>query len=125
MSAPVESPSPHVPPARPRALIIEDDVAIAELERDYLEAAGFAADVVTDGSLGLSRAIDSLAHERAAAAYDLFIVDLMLPGSDGFTICRELRERTEKPVLVVSARSGDIDKVRALGIGVDDYVTKP
>ncbi len=121
---------------RPRALIIEDDLAIAELERDYLEAAGFSADVETNGSAAIKRAIDAMGHgqdtarqstgrQDAGRPYDLFVVDLMLPGADGFTVCRELRERTEKPVLVVSARSGDIDKVRALGIGADDYVTKP
>jgi DNA-binding response OmpR family regulator len=127
--------------ARPRALIIEDDLAIAELERDYLEAAGFSADVETNGAAGIKRAIDAMDPALQAGRqdagrqdagrmemgrpYDLFVVDLMLPGADGFTVCRELRERTEKPVLVVSARSGDIDKVRALGIGADDYVTKP
>jgi len=121
-----QSQSKDVEGARARALIIEDDLAIAELERDYLEAAGFAADVETNGSAALQRAFDAFdAAQEGGRAYDLFVVDLMLPGSDGFTICRELRERTEKPVIVVSARSGDIDKVRALGIGADDYVTKP
>ena len=119
------------PDTRPRALIIEDDLAIAELERDYLEAAGFSADVETNGAAAIKRAIDAMGHgphvgrQDAARPYDLFVVDLMLPGADGFTVCRELRERSEKPVLVVSARSGDIDKVRALGIGADDYITKP
>jgi DNA-binding response OmpR family regulator len=114
------SAGPPTSGARKRALIIEDDRAIAELERDYLEAAGFRADIETDGAAGIRRAT-----EASPDAYDLYIVDLMLPGADGFTVCRELRTRTEKPVLVVSARSGDIDKVRALGIGADDYVTKP
>ena len=105
----------------PRALIIEDDRAIGELERDYLEAAGFAASIQTDGSAALRTAQDT----QPENAFDLYIVDLMLPGSDGFAICRELRSRTERPILVVSARDGDMDKVRALGLGADDYVTKP
>ena len=105
----------------PRALIIEDDRAIGELERDYLEAAGFAASIQTDGSAALRTAQSTLPEN----AFDLYVVDLMLPGSDGFAICRELRAHTEKPVLVVSAREGDIDKVRALGLGADDYMTKP
>jgi DNA-binding response OmpR family regulator len=112
-----------------RALIIEDDLAIAELERDYLEAAGFVADVETDGGRALERALAGIAgapeKREKEGGYDIYIVDLMLPGADGFTICRELRARTERPLLVVSARSGDIDKVRALGLGADDYVTKP
>jgi DNA-binding response OmpR family regulator len=112
-----------------RILIIEDDRAIAELERDYLAAAGFSAEIETDGSVGLSRALEPADRDAdgstAAKSWDLFIVDLMLPGSDGFTICREIRARTEKPVLVVSARSADVDKVRMLGLGADDYVTKP
>ncbi|HUW41415.1 MAG TPA: response regulator transcription factor [Rectinemataceae bacterium] len=124
MSASTGNPAPPSPGARPRALIIEDDLAIAELERDYLEAAGFSADVETNGASALERAILAMSPE-SGRPYDLFVVDLMLPGADGFTICRELRERSEKPVLVVSARSGDIDKVRALGIGADDYITKP
>ena len=105
----------------PRALIIEDDRAIGELERDYLEAAGFAASIQTDGSAALRTAQATLPEN----AFDLYIVDLMLPGADGFAICRELRSRTERPILVVSARDGDMDKVRALGLGADDYVTKP
>jgi DNA-binding response OmpR family regulator len=104
-----------------RVLIVEDDLAIAELERDYLEAAGFVAHIETDGG-------DALALIREPASkkdYELFIVDLMLPGTDGFELCRELRATCEKPILVVSAREGDEDKVRALGLGADDYITKP
>ena len=107
--------------AEPRALIIEDDRAIGELERDYLEAAGFSASIQTDGSAALETAQATVPEN----AFDLYIVDLMLPGSDGFSICRELRARTERPILVVSARESDMDKVRALGLGADDYVTKP
>jgi DNA-binding response OmpR family regulator len=101
----------------PRILIIEDDGAIAELERDYLEAAGFEAEIVPDGSQALEKA--------KASPHDLYVVDLMLPGLDGFALCTELRALSEVPILVVSARGSDLDKVRALGLGADDYVTKP
>jgi DNA-binding response OmpR family regulator len=104
-----------------RALIVEDDRAIAELERDYLEAAGFSATIEGDGAAAFAVATETSSGNE----FDLYLVDLMLPGSDGFAICRELRAHTEKPVLVVSAREGDIDKVRALGLGADDYMTKP
>ncbi|MFP4484659.1 MAG: response regulator transcription factor [Spirochaetaceae bacterium] len=100
-----------------RILIIEDDREIAELERDYLEAAGFEVDVETDGIAGRDRAL--------AGGYALVVVDLMLPSVDGFAICRTLREHSETPIMVVSARTEDIDKVRALGLGADDYVAKP
>ena len=103
------------------ALIVEDDRAIGELERDYLEAAGFTAYIQTDGGAALQTAKATCPEN----AFDLYIVDLMLPGSDGFAICRELRSHTERPIIVVSARDGDMDKVRALGLGADDYVTKP
>lgn len=105
----------------PRALIVEDDRAIAELERDYLEAAGFSVSIQVDGAA----ALDTARSTMPDSAFDLYLIDLMLPGSDGFAICRELRLRTERPILVVSARDGDMDKVRALGLGADDYVTKP
>ncbi len=100
-----------------KILIIEDDREIAELERDYLEAAGYAVDVETDGAAGQERAL--------ASDYELIVVDLMLPSLDGFSICRRLRETIETPIMVVSARTEDIDKVRALGLGIDDYVAKP
>jgi DNA-binding response OmpR family regulator len=106
---------------RSRALIVEDDRAIAELERDYLEAGGFEVDIETDGGRALALVQDT----KDEGAYDLYIVDLMLPGADGFSICREIRARSERPILVVSARAGDVDKIRALGLGVDDYITKP
>jgi DNA-binding response OmpR family regulator len=102
-----------------RTLIVEDDRAIAELERDYLEAAGFSVEIECDGASALARV------GEGGLDCDLYIIDLMLPGADGFEICRALRERSEKPILVVSARQGDIDKVKALGLGADDYVTKP
>jgi DNA-binding response OmpR family regulator len=100
-----------------RLLIIEDDRAIAELERDYLEADGFAVDVELDGDGGLRRATET--------PYDLVLLDLMLPGRSGFEICRTLRASSEVPILLVSARRADVDKIRGLGLGADDYITKP
>ena len=100
-----------------RLLIIEDDRAIAELERDYLEADGFAVDIAADGSEGLRQAGET--------AYSLVLLDLMLPGRGGFEICRTLRASSEVPILLVSARGADVDKVRGLGLGADDYITKP
>jgi DNA-binding response OmpR family regulator len=98
-------------------LIIEDDVNIAELERDYLKLNGFRADIELDGSKGLQRAV--------SGAYDVIIVDLMLPGRSGFEIIKEVRKKLEIPVVVVSARTEDIDKIRGLDYGADDYLTKP
>ncbi len=100
-----------------RLLIIEDDRAIAELERDYLEADGFAVDIELDGDDGLRKA--------RATAYDLILLDLMLPGRSGFDVCRTLRGSSEVPILLVSARRADVDKIRGLGLGADDYITKP
>ena len=100
-----------------RILIIEDDSGIAELERDYLEASDFQVDIEADGTAGLKRALKD--------DYDLLILDVMLPGQDGFQICRELRKEKELPILMVSARHEDIDKIRALGLGADDYIIKP
>lgn len=100
-----------------RVLIIEDDPSIARLETDYLEIEGFDVTHCTDGRQGLDIALQT--------PWDLIILDLMLPGMDGFEICRRLREKLDIPMLVVSARSEDIDKIRALGLGADDYVTKP
>lgn len=100
-----------------RILIIEDDINIAELERDYLKLNGYAAKIETDGQAGLTRAL--------AGGFDVVIVDLMLPGKSGFDIIREIRDRMEIPILVVSARAEDIDKIRGLDLGADDYITKP
>ncbi len=100
-----------------RLLIIEDDRAIAELERDYLEADGFAVDIEMDGDDGLRKARET--------AYDLVLLDLMLPGRSGFDVCRTLRASSEVPILLVSARRADVDKIRGLGLGADDYITKP
>ena len=100
-----------------RILIIEDEESIAELEKDYLELSGFEVEIETDGTRGLQRALDE--------DFNLYILDLMLPGTDGFEICRRIRENKDAPVLMVSARKDDIDKIRGLGLGADDYITKP
>ncbi len=98
-------------------LIIEDDINIAELERDYLKLNGFKADIVQDGVLGLQKAV--------SGAYDLIIVDLMLPNMNGYEIIREVRKKLEIPVIMISAKNEDIDKIRGLDYGADDYLTKP
>lgn len=98
-------------------LIIEDDINIAELERDYLQLNGYKAEIVQDGLNGLKKAVSGL--------YDLIIVDLMLPNKNGYEIIKEIREKFEIPVIVVSAKSEDIDKIRGLDYGADDYLTKP
>ena len=100
-----------------KILIIEDEEAIAELEKDYLELSGFEVDIENNGEAGLKKALEG--------DYDLFLLDLMLPGVDGFDICKEIRTAKNTPVLMVSARKDDIDKIRGLGLGADDYITKP
>ena len=100
-----------------RILIVEDEGAIADLEKDYLELSGFEVEIENDGTNGLARAL--------AEDFDLFILDLMLPGIDGFEICKEIREKKNTPILMVSAKKDDIDKIRGLGLGADDYITKP
>jgi len=100
-----------------KILIVEDDISIAELERDYLEADGFTVEIAGDGKKGLSMALKN--------EYNLIILDLMLPNMDGFAVCRSLRAETDIPVLMVSAKKDDIDKIRGLGLGADDYITKP
>lgn len=100
-----------------KILIIEDEVAIAELERDYLELSGFEVEIENTGDGGLKRALDE--------KFDLFILDLMLPGVDGFEICKRIRKVKNTPILMVSAKKEDIDKIRGLGLGADDYITKP
>ena len=100
-----------------KILIIEDDNAIAELEKDYLELSDFEVEIETDGEIGLEKALKN--------DYDLFILDLMLPGVDGFEICKQIRENKNTPVIIVSAKKDDIDKIRGLGLGADDYMTKP
>ncbi|WP_372635530.1 response regulator transcription factor [Cohnella sp.] len=98
-------------------LIIEDERSIAELERDYLEINGFAVDIENSGDRGLQRAL--------AVDYELIILDLMLPKVDGFEICRRIRAEKDIPILMVSAKKEDIDKIRGLGLGADDYIIKP
>ena len=100
-----------------RILIIEDEEAIAELEKDYLEMSGFETVIEADGSRGLGRALKE--------DYALVILDLMLPGLDGFSVCKEIREKKNTPIIMVSAKKDDIDKIRGLGLGADDYMTKP
>lgn len=98
-------------------LIIEDDEAIAELERDYLELSGFSVTLCHDGSSGIK--------EGLRGECDLVILDVMLPGQDGYEVLREIRNARDIPIIMVSAKKEDIDKIRALGLGADDYMTKP
>ena len=100
-----------------KVLIIEDELAIAELEKDYLELSDFEVTIEVDGTKGLNLAL--------SGDYDLIILDLMLPGTDGFEICKEVREKLDIPIIMVSAKKEDIDKIRGLGLGADDYMTKP
>ncbi|MBQ4559442.1 MAG: response regulator transcription factor [Tyzzerella sp.] len=100
-----------------KILIVEDESTIADLERDYLELSGFNVEVASDGQAGLEK---SLSEE-----YDLIILDLMLPEVDGFEICRQVRAKKNTPIIMVSAKKDDIDKIRGLGLGADDYMTKP
>ncbi len=100
-----------------RLLIIEDELAIAELEKDYLELSGFEVEVETTGDIGVKRALEE--------EFELIILDLMLPNLDGFEICKKIREVKNIPVIMVSAKKDDIDKIRGLGLGADDYMTKP
>lgn len=100
-----------------KILIIEDDNAIAELERDYLEVNGFVCDIAEHGLKGLHMALDN--------DYDLIIIDIMLPGMDGFEVCEKIRKEKQIPVIFLSARNDDIDKIKGLGLGADDYITKP
>ena len=100
-----------------RVLIIEDETAIAELEKDYLELSDFEVTIASDGVEGLGMALED--------DYDLVILDLMLPGMDGFEICKRIREEKNTPILMVSAKRDDIDKIRGLSLGADDYITKP
>ena len=100
-----------------KIFIIEDEEAIADLEKDYLELSGFEVEVENDGNAGLKKALEE--------DFDLLILDLMLPGVDGFEICRKVRDEKDVPIIMVSAKKDDIDKIRGLGLGADDYMTKP
>ena len=100
-----------------RILIIEDETSIAELEKDYLELSGFEVELEEQVDVGLERALNE--------DFDLLILDLMLPGMDGFEICKRFREVKNTPIIMISAKKDDIDKIRGLGLGADDYMTKP
>ena len=100
-----------------RILIVEDEESIAELEKDYLELSGFEVEIENNGETGLKRGMEE--------DFDLLILDLMLPGVDGFEICKKIREVKNTPIIMVSAKKDDIDKIRGLGLGADDYITKP
>ncbi|MBD5467879.1 MAG: response regulator transcription factor [Lachnospiraceae bacterium] len=100
-----------------RILIVEDEKEIADLEKDYLELSEFQVEIANDGNEGLNKALSE--------EYALVVLDLMLPGMDGFEVCRRIREEKNIPILMVSAKKDDIDKIRGLGLGADDYMTKP
>ncbi|MBQ8197816.1 MAG: response regulator transcription factor [Lachnospiraceae bacterium] len=100
-----------------KILIIEDEEAIAELQKDYLEINEFEVEIENDGQRGLTKALSE--------DFDLIILDLMLPKVDGYEICKKVREEKNIPIIMVSAKKDDIDKIRGLGLGADDYMTKP
>ncbi len=100
-----------------KILIVEDELVIAELERDYLELAGYEVLLEEDGESGLKRALEE--------DFDLIILDLMLPGMDGYEVCRRVREAKDVPIIMVSAKKDDFDKLSGFGVGADDYMTKP
>ena len=100
-----------------KILIIEDEEAIADLEKDYLELSGFEVEIQNNGDVGLQEALSK--------DFDLIILDLMLPGMDGFEVCKRIRDEKNVPIRMVSAKKDDIDKIRGLGMGADDYMTKP
>ena len=100
-----------------RILIIEDDADIAALEKDYLEINNYEVVIEKNGLKGMERALKE--------PFSLILLDLMLPGKDGITICRSIREKVDIPILMVTARIEEVDKVRGFGFGADDYITKP
>lgn len=100
-----------------RILIIEDEEEIADLEKDYLELSDFEVEIKNNGNDGLEAALQG--------QFDLVVLDLMLPGMDGFEVCKKIREEKDIPIIMVSAKKDDIDKIRGLGLGADDYMTKP
>ena len=100
-----------------RVLLVEDDELIAELERDFLEASNFQVEIELDGDRGLKKAL--------RGDYDALILDVMLPGENGFEICREVRRSLNLQVIMVTAKKEDVDKIRGLGLGADDYIVKP
>ena len=98
-------------------LIVEDDADISMIEEAYLESAGFRTKIIGDGSL--------VSAEIENEHYDLILLDLMLPGKSGYDVCREIRGKTDIPILMVTARTESVDKIRGLGLGADDYIAKP
>ena len=98
-------------------LIVEDDADISMIEEAYLESAGFRTKIIGDGSL--------VSAEIENEHYDLILLDLMLPGKSGYDVCREIRDKTDIPILMVTARTESVDKIRGLGLGADDYIAKP
>ena len=100
-----------------KVLIVEDEVAIADLEKDYLELSGFDVVIENAGDSGLKRALSE--------DFNIIVLNLMLPGMDGFEVCKQIREKKDVPIIMVSAKKEDIDKIRGLGLGADDYITKP
>lgn len=100
-----------------KILIVEDDKSIAELQQDYLVMSGYEVECAYDGNEGLRKITEG--------SYDLILLDLMLPGRDGFSILREIAEKKEIPVLIVSAKDEEIYKIKGLNLGADDYITKP
>ncbi len=100
-----------------KILIVEDDRAIAEIERDFLQINDYSVHLEFDGPGGLQQAL--------SGDYDLILLDIMLPGMDGMEICRRVRDKIDVPILMVTAKSEEIDKIRGLGIGADGYITKP
>jgi len=100
-----------------KILIVEDDIAIAEIERDFLQIEGFDVTIITDGNEGYKAAISK--------KFDLILLDLMLPGMSGYDICRGIRNKIDVPIIMVTAKGEDTDKIRGLGLGADDYISKP
>ena len=100
-----------------KILIIEDEEAIADLEKDYLELSGFAVEIENNGETGLKRSLEE--------EFDLIILDLMLPGIDGYQVCREIRHTSDVPIIMLSAKGETFDKVLGLELGADDYIMKP
>ena len=100
-----------------KILIVEDDELIAQLERDYLEASGFSVEIRLNGA--------GILEEISAGQYDALVLDVMLPGRSGFELCREIRRESNIPILMVTAKKEDVDKIRGLGLGADDYILKP
>ncbi len=100
-----------------RILIVEDEVTLAEVVRDYLSAAGMEAEILSEGTDAVSTALDR--------QHDLLVLDLMLPGVDGLTICRELRRKSDVPIIMTTAKVEEIDRLLGLGLGADDYLCKP